>query len=191
MIPYSSTQKEGAPVANLTSKSAYHGLLPITSGTVTLSEIDHAAITWIAPAKGKTAAVSKALTKQTGAAFPEPGRIEGPLVWFGQGQALILGASIKPIAGAALSDQTSAWASCAIEGADTRAVLERLVPIDLRDTAFAVGHAARTLLGHMNCVLMRTGEDRYEVMVFRSMAATAAHELERSMRMVAARASMA
>lgn len=177
-------------MANLTSESAYQGLLPISAGTVTVSEINHAAITWIAPAKGKTAAVSKALTKQTSAASPEPGRISGPMVWTGPGQAMILGATIKPIAGAAMSDQTSAWACCAVEGADARAVLTRLVPIDLRDTSFAIGHAARTLLGHMNCVLMRTGEDRYEVMIFRSMAATAAHELERSMRMVAARSTL-
>lgn len=174
-------------MANLSSKTAYDGLLPISAGSVTLSEVDHAAITWIAPMKGKAAAVSKALAKQLGAPLPEPNRISGPMVWTGRDQAMILGAAIKPLKGAALSDQTSAWASCALEGADAAEVLARLVPIDLRGDAFAVGHTARTQLGHMNCILMRASKDRYEVMVFRSMAATAAHEVERAMRMVAAR----
>lgn len=177
-------------MANLTFKTAFDGLLPITIGTVTLSEVTPDTVTWIAPAKGKAAAVSKALEKQIGAAFPEPNRVTGTdmrAVWTGPGQAMILGAVLKPITGAAMSDQTSAWACCAVDGPDAAAVLSRLVPIDLRADKFAVGHAARTLLGHMNCVLMRTGPDRYEVMVFRSMAATATHELECAMRMVAAR----
>lgn len=176
-------------MANLTAKTPYDGLLPITKGTLTLEEVTHEAITWIAPAKGKAAAVSKALAKQIDAPFPAPGRIEGPAVWTGPGQAMVLGKPLKPMSGAALSDQSSAWACCALDGPDARDVLARLVPIDLRVEAFKVGHAARTLLGHMNCVLMRTGPDRYEVMVFRSMAASAAHELELAMAMVAARAT--
>ncbi|MBL4629521.1 MAG: sarcosine oxidase subunit gamma, partial [Roseicyclus sp.] len=109
------------------------------------------------------------------------------VVWTGPEQAMVLGTALKPISGAALSDQTSAWACCALSGGDAAAVLGRLVPIDLREDVFAVGHGARTLLGHMNCVLLRTGPQRYEIMVFRSMAATATHELGRAMGMVAAR----
>ncbi len=180
-------------MANLTAKTAFNGLLPITSGSVTLSETTYQAITWVAPHKGKTGAVSKALTKQIGAAFPEPNRITGTdthAVWSGPGQAMVLGPDLKPLTGAAMSDQTGAWASCAIEGADAAAVLARLVPIDLRDDALKVGHCARTLLGHMNCVLMRVDAHHYEVMVFRSMAATAAHEFERAMGMMDARAQL-
>lgn len=178
-------------MANLTQKTAFDGLLPITSGTVTLSEITHDAITWIAPGKGKLAAVSKALEKQTGAPFPDPGQISGPAVWTGPAQAMILGVPLKPIKDAALSDQTSGWAACALEGPHARDVLARLTPLDLRAGAFATGHAARTLLGHMNCVLMHTAKDRFEIMVFRSMAATATHELTRAMDMVAARQALA
>lgn len=175
-------------MASLTAKTAFEGLLPITHGTTTLTEITHTSITWIAPAKGTSAAVSDALAKQTGAPFPDPGHISGPAVWTGPGQAMVLGTPLKPIPNAALSDQTGAWACCSLEGDAARDVLARLVPIDLRDDTFAQGRAARTLLGHMNCVLMRTGATRFEVMVFRSMAASAAHEMERAMAMVAARA---
>jgi heterotetrameric sarcosine oxidase gamma subunit len=177
-------------VANLIAKSAFDGLLPLTIGDLALVETTFEAITWIAPLKGKATAVSKALTKQVGAAFPEPGQVTGTTtraVWSGPGQAMILGAAVKPIKGAALSAQSGAWASCSLSGADAAEVLARLVPIDLRDTGLAVGHCARTLLGHMNCILIRSGTDQYEVMVFRSMAATATHELDGAMRAVAAR----
>lgn len=175
-------------MGNLTAKTPFDGLLPITKGSTTLSEVTHGAITWLSPAKGRAAAVSKALTKQIGAPFPDPGRIEGPSVWSGPGQALVLGPSLKPIKGAALSDQTSAWACCTLEGPGARDVLARLVPIDLRPDVFGEGRAARTLLGHMNCVLLHRGKDHYDIMVFRSMATTAAHEIADAMDRVAARA---
>lgn len=174
-------------MASLTAKTAYDGLLPIGIGAVTVTEINHDAITWIAPAKGKQAATSKALEKQVNAPFPAPGKTAGCIVWTGLGQAMVLGPALKPIKGAAFSDQTSAWACCALEGADARAILARLVPIDLRPEIFAVGDTARTLLGHMNCILIRRAADRFEVMVFRSMAQSAAHEVARAMRMLAAR----
>jgi sarcosine oxidase gamma subunit len=37
---------------------------------------------------------------------------------------------------------------------------------------------------------MRVGDDAYVVLVFRSMAASAAHDLDRAMRMVAARGAL-
>ncbi len=51
---------------------------------------------------------------------------------------------------------------------------------------FEVGHTARTLLQHMACSLTRVAENRFEIMVFRSMAKTAVHEIETAMRTVAA-----
>ncbi|MEX3014300.1 sarcosine oxidase subunit gamma [Gymnodinialimonas hymeniacidonis] len=177
-------------MANLTAKTPFDGLLPIEAGDVHLTEITHDGITWIAPNKGQMAKLSRALDKQMGADFPSPNTHAKGLVWFGPDQALALGKPLKPVAGAAMVDQSSAWACCALEGADAALVLARLVPIDLRDSAFGVGSAARTLLGHMNCVLMRTGAERYEVMVFRSMAASLVHEVERAMKMVAARAEL-
>ncbi len=175
-------------MANLTAKTAFDGTLPIEIGAVSLTEMTHDSITWIAPHKGQMAKVSRALDKQVGADFPSPNTHQNGVVWFGPEQALVLSKGLKRIAGAAVVDQSSAWAVCALQGAGAADVLARLVPIDLRDSTFAVGAAARTLLGHMNCVLMRTGLERYEVMAFRSMAATCAHEIESAMTMVAARA---
>jgi sarcosine oxidase subunit gamma len=59
--------------------------------------------------------------------------------------------------------------------------------VDVRRAQFPPGHAARTMLHHMTCTLMRTGDDAFEIMVFRSMAATAVHDLGTAMRSVAAR----
>ncbi len=180
-------------MASLIAKPAFDGLLPIRSGGLCLSETTYDAITWIAPFRGKADAVAKALTKQIGAGLPEPNRVTGTdtrAVWTGPAQALVLGAPLKPLKGAAMSDQSGAWASCALSGPHAAEVLARLLPIDLRADAFQVGHCARTLLGHMTCVVMRVEVLRYEVMVFRSMATTAAHEIGRAMQMVAAREAL-
>lgn len=178
-------------MAELTSITPCAGILPLTIGSVTLTEEAPEAITSIAPLKGQTDAVSAMLKDTVGAAFPAPNKATGKAgaraVWSGQGQALVLGPSPDPITGAAMTDQSDAWAVMTLEGAAAREVLARLVPLDLRPDAFKTGHAARTLLGHMMAVLFRTGADRYTVMVFRSMAATAVHDFKTAMEAVAAR----
>ena len=174
---------------SLIAKSACEGLLPLSYGSATLTEAFSEAITSVMPLKGQDKAVSAALKDAVGAELPGPGRTTGNagarVVWSGTGQAMVLGPRVT-IAGAAVTDQSDGWACMALEGEDARAVLARLVPLDLRVGVFKSGHAARTLLGHMSCVLMRTGKDRYGLMVFRSMAKTAVHELEIAMKSVAA-----
>jgi sarcosine oxidase subunit gamma len=92
--------------------------------------------------------------------------------------------------GAALTDQTDGWSALAVSGAAAVDVLARLVPVDLRLAACPVGSALRSGLNHMNAVILRTGDHAFDVMVFRSMARTAWHELETTMSMVAARLAM-
>lgn len=177
-------------MARLVATSPAAGLLPVTAGAVTLSEEVPEAITSVAPYRGKAKAVSEALKADFGAGFPAPNRTTGRsgarIVWNGPGQAMALGPRVSP-EDAAVTDQSDAWACLVLEGTHAAAVLARLVPVDLREAAFKRGHAARTLLGHMTCTLMRTGALRYEILVFRSMAATAVHELAVAMRSVAAR----
>lgn len=178
-------------MVELIAKSPCEGLLPKEIGSVTLSEDVFDAITSVAPFRGQAKAVSDALKSQIGAALPGANRTTGKAqsraVWSGRGQALILGPALKPIKGAAMTDQTDAWACVTVEGTDARAVLARLVPIDLRDASFKRGHAARTQVMHMNIVLMRTGAERFGIMAFRSMAGTLVHDLETAMEAVAAR----
>lgn len=178
-------------MAELIAKSPFGALLPITIGSVSVEEMPFDAVTSVAPLKGREKMVSDALKSQVGAAFPAPnrstGRANARVVWSGKGQALVLGKILAPIADAAMTDQSDAWACAVLEGLDARDVLARLVPIDLRPDQFKIGHAARTQLGHMMCVIMRTGQNRYGVMVFRSMAVTLVHELQTAMEGVAAR----
>lgn len=179
-----------ADMLKLEAVSACAGLLPIKIGNVMATEIVFDAITSVSPFDGQDAAVSEALKAQIGAPLPEIGRTtraaDQRIVWAGRGQFFVLGAVVETLAGAAMTDQTDAWACAALEGVRARDVLARLVPIDLRDSAFPEGAVARTLLGHMSAVLMRTGPERYEVMVFRSMARTLAHDLKEAMETVAA-----
>ncbi|MBF9034031.1 sarcosine oxidase subunit gamma [Rhodobacterales bacterium HKCCE2091] len=154
------------------------------------------AITSVAPYPGQEAAVSAALKDRIGAPFPAPGRsttgADGSLAaWSGLDQCFVFGPALDAIDGAAVTDQSDAWAGIEIVGEDAREVLARLSPLDLRPGVFEPGHTARSLIGHMPALIMRTGDAVYLLLVFRSMAATAAHEIETAMKGVAARASLA
>ena len=178
-------------MVDLSAKSACAGLLPKEIGNVTLREDVFEAITSVAPLKGQEAAVSDALKEHMGAAFPKPNRATGKegarVVWAGRGQAFVFGKPVPELAGAALTDQTDAWACVTLAGPDARHVLARLIPIDLGEAQFKRGHAARTLINHMTGLVYRSGADRYGLLVFRSMAGTLVHDLETAMEAVAAR----
>ena len=136
-------------MVDLIAKSPCEGLLPVSFGDVTLREETWDAITSVAPLNVQEAAVSDALKAQIGAEFPKANRMTGKAgaraVFSGRGQALVLGPALAPIAGAAMTDQSDAWACVTLDGPSARDVLARLVPIDLREGAFKRGHAARTL----------------------------------------------
>lgn len=172
-------------MAKLIPSLATEGRLPLEIGAVVLEDAQPEAITWLAPFNRKKSAVTRAL-----GGFPGPGEVlevrAGRALSVGPGQALILGAPVI-CDGAAVVDQSDGWTVVALDGADARAVLARLTALDLRDAALPEGGTARTLLGHMTASITRTGAYRYELMVFRSMARTLLHEVERAMRHVAAR----
>jgi heterotetrameric sarcosine oxidase gamma subunit len=179
-------------VPELIAKSALEGRR-LTLGTVTLAEADPGPITSIAVFPGGAKAVAKGL-KTLGLAMPSPNsfseRKGARIVWTGREQAFLIGVAPPLIEGAALTDQTDGWSVLGVSGAGAVDVLARLVPVDLRLAACPVGSALRTGLNHMNAVILRTGDHSFEVMVFRSMARTAWHELETTMSMVSARAAV-
>lgn len=183
-------------MVKLTALSACDGLLPKTFGPITLREITPDRITALLPYRGQTAALSKALQTAHGLGFPEPNRVTSSgdvrCVWAGLDQAFLLGAQAHPSLSrhAALVDQSDSWATVEVHGAGTDQVLARLVPVDLRGSAFPVGHTARSLVGHMSAVITRIGPDALQVMVFRSMAQTLVHELEVAAQQVVARAHL-
>lgn len=170
------------------------GVTGLTHGQTTLGEWPLPRMTSVAPFQGQDGAGAKVL-KSMGLTFPAPNSTstadDVTLIWTGRNQAFLLNADPAPLAGScALTDQSDGWAALVLSGPGAEAVLARLIPVDLRAEAFPVGHTARSGLNHMSLILWRTGPFAFTVLVFRSMARTAWHEIEDAMRMVAARAAV-
>ncbi|MGO4907655.1 sarcosine oxidase subunit gamma [Pseudorhodobacter sp. W20_MBD10_FR17] len=163
-------------MVNLIAKTPLWGHTPIALAGVTLAELDLGQVTSVAP----FGAVQ---------GFPAPNCVlacgDARLVWAGRGQAFLIGGSPAAWADkAALTDQGDAWACLSVTGAGAVDVLARLVPIDLR--TMGSGGCARSCLGHMAAIFIAVSGG-FEVMVPRSMAKTAWHEVEAAMRMRSAR----
>jgi len=177
-------------VPELIAKTALDGRA-VTHGALRLAEVDAGPITSIALFPGQQDAATLALAAM-GLGFPAPNSVVAGangarLVWTGRDQAFLIGASVPDISGAAVTDQSGGWTCLSLTGPKVADVLMRLVPLDLRVPAFPVGRAVRAGLNHMNMVLIRSAEDSFEIMVFRSMARTAWHEIEAAMSAVLAR----
>lgn len=175
----------------LIAKSPLSGVWPVAHGGLRLSEHLLGQVTSIAPLPGQEKAVAKAL-KPLGLTFPAPSTFvsagDGSLVWTARNQAFLIGIAPPDVAGAALTDQSGGWAALRLEGVAASDALMRLYPLDLRLQSFGVGHAARAPLNHMQSILMRTAPYAFDILVFRSMARTAWHEVEAAMKTLAARA---
>lgn len=180
-------------MAELIAISPAQSLTPVTIGNVTLTEAPQAPIWAILPLRDGTDALGAAVQAAHDLPFPAPGMFHDAgaarIAWSGLDQAFLIGAEPAPAlaAHAALIDQSDAWAHLALDGAESRDVLARLVPIDLSPAACPKGSARRTLLGHMSCLILHPGGQAFEILVFRSMARSAVHELTRAMTAVAAR----
>ena len=176
-------------VRNLIAKTALQGKFT-TYGSTVLSEVDPGPITSLAPYPGKKTALSKLLPMT----FPAPNRFAtkdgATLVWTGPDQAFLIGMAAPETPMAAQTDQSGGWTALRLSGPLAEPSLCRLVPLDLRAAVFAPGHAARAPLGHMNMILLRTAPDGFLILIFRSMARTAWHEVETALKSLTARASL-
>ena len=183
-------------MTKLIAKTAGQDVFPIAVGDLRAHEVDPGVITSISPYKGRDAALSDALKAAHGMAFPAPNRATGKAkaraVWCGQRQALLMGP--EPDAAlaefAALTDQSDAWTVVRLDGPGAQDALARLMPLDLRDAHFKNGHTARSDLMHMSASLTRISTQGWQIMVFRSLAQTLAHDLKVAMQGVAARAGV-
>ncbi|MGB0967737.1 MAG: sarcosine oxidase subunit gamma [Halocynthiibacter sp.] len=180
-------------MAELIAKTPCDGLLPITLGTVSLTELTPSAITSFMPYKGCEKTASAALKKACGMPLPGPNEAtatEGSrAIWSGRGQCFILDTDVPDSLATegAITDQTDAWAVMRLSGAGAEDVLARLVPVDLRANVFKLGQAIRTELQHMMASVTRSGPDSFDIMIMRSFAKTAVHDLSEAMKSVAAR----
>ena len=177
----------------LIAKTALEGRKPLVIAGTTLSQVDPGAVTSIAPFPGQDKAVAKAL-KPLGISFPDVNRFtekgDARIVWTGRDQAFLIGAPCPDMgAAAAVTDQSGGWVTLSLAGPEAEVALMRYVPMDLRLAAFPVGTAVRTPFYHMAMVLMRVSDQGFQMMLFRSMARTAWHEIEVALRTLAARAA--
>ncbi|MFN3642720.1 MAG: sarcosine oxidase subunit gamma [Gemmobacter sp.] len=178
-------------MADLLATEACAGLgLRVARGGTTLAAWDPGPIAAIAPYAAGTAATAAALAP-FGLAWPDPGRMTtngaARLAFAGRGTCFLIGVAPPSLgAAAAVTDQSDGWAGLCLTGAAAPDVLARLVAIDLRPAALPPGSAVRAMLNHMPLCLMRT-EGAFELLVFRSMARTAVHDLTEAMIRVAAR----
>ena len=169
---------------DLLAKSALGGRT-ITRAATTLSEAAIGPLTSIAPFPDQLEATGAAI----GHAFPKPNTTSGPLIWTGRDQAFLMGTPPDLTGLAATTDQTGGWTALRLTGAHAEAALARLVPLDLRAAKFPPGSSTRTALNHMAAILTRDDEG-FLILIFRSMAETAWHELETALHALAARAAL-
>ena len=177
----------------LIAKTALAGKKALVVAGTTLAEVDLGVVSSVAPYPGLVEAVSKAL-EPLGFGFPAVNSFamhgSAMIVWSGREQAFLIGAECPDLNDiAAVTDQSGGWVSLSLQGPFAVAALARYVPMDLRLSAFPVGMAARTPLYHMSMVLVRVAEDGFRLMLFRSMARTAWHEIEVALKTLAARAA--
>lgn len=176
-------------MVELKQTSPCAGLLPISFGSVTVDEVDVGPLTSLS-AIGDA---SGALQDAHGLTWPKPGETtqqgEVRCIWFGLREVLLTGAvpDVRLNEHAAVADQSDAWAVVQLHGAGSVDVLARLVPLDLRDAAFPPGRTARTQVQHMNASVTKMETNRFQIMVFRSMAGTLVHDLAQAMAGVASR----
>ena len=185
-------QKACVHVFKLVEKSPFEGLLPISVGSLTVSEEVCNFITSIAIINGNLNQLSSALKKAHGMALPGANRMTGRqgarCVWVGQ-QYLLLGP--KPDQSlfnlARLTDVSDGYAVARCVGPDIEKVLARLTPIDVSSGVFKRGQTARTLIHHLTGSLSRISDKTFQIIVARSMALTLVHDMERVLQSVVAR----
>lgn len=179
-------------MANLIATAPLGFTKPVTMANTTLAQMDWTPMTSIAPFVGREGDVSAALAK-IGLSFPSPCTMQtkagARIAWTARAQAFLIG-EVCPDLGsaAAVTDQSDAWARLSISGPFAQEALARYVPVDLRLSALPVGASIRSQLYHVPLCLMRLEPDVFEMLVFRSMAQTAWHEMEAALRTLAARA---
>ncbi|OIQ44170.1 MAG: sarcosine oxidase subunit gamma [Roseobacter sp. MedPE-SW] len=181
-------------MAELLIRTACDGLEALNIGGLSLAESAPQSLTTLAPFRGQEAALGKAMTAAHGLTFPPVkgstlGKEGARAIWFGRDMGLLIGPDPDPSLAkhAALTDQSAGWAVIELAGVGTEDVLARLCPVDLRLAQFGIGASLRTELKHMMASIFRLDKDRFQIMVFRSMAKTLHHDIKTAMEARAAR----
>ena len=184
----------------LTAEPVLGGYRHRTADTV-LEEVTGLAIVSIAVPLGGEPALAQAMRAAHGAGVPTPGRTtlsaDGGTRFLGIGPDQLFalfdhaGADAAEVVATALNGsgyitlQSDNWVGLRISGPLTLAALERICPLDLHPSVFAVGSVARTVMEHMGAIILREADDRFLLLSASSSAMSFAHAVETSIRNVA------
>ena len=132
---------------------------------VTLSVRHPAQIAMVIARKGKAKAVADALKNWRGVTIQ----------WAGHEQYFVLDRPFDEVRMkleglASCSDQSHGRVIIRIEGPKVRQVLCKGTPVDLHDSEFEIGKSALTQMAHVGVHLTRTGQDAFELSVFRGFS---------------------
>ena len=177
----------------LYSTPALDGYRAETDGVLG-EELTRLAVVSIATPHGGDKALAEAFQKSFGADVPETGRLtvskDGKIRFLGMapGQVFAVfnhdGPDAEPRLAEQLSDtgyttdQTDVWVALRVAGDHITAVLERICPLDLHESAFPADRCARTVMEHMAAIILRDGEDGFVLLTARSSARSFLHAVE-------------
>ncbi len=183
------------PDLTLTARSPLAGAdaLAETWPGFAISEVTHLALASLATRRGQETELRTRAKARFGLEPPAPGRSAGgdamTFLWTGHEQWFVeapesalggLEALLQEALGdtAAVTEQSDAWASLRLEGPATRAVLEKLCPLDLHPGAFPPGATARTTLEHLSAIVTsRDDRGSFSILTPRSSAGSFLHHL--------------
>jgi sarcosine oxidase subunit gamma len=155
----------------------------LSPATGTVQPVPHRAIVSLSAFKGQGPALSAAL----GVALPTtPRRVthngttylwSGPNAWLAISPSETLFETLSPAAPhAALTEQSDGHFLFRVTGPHARAILAKLVPIDLHESVFPADAVALTLAAHLGVKLWRE-DDSFLLACFRSFAGALHHAL--------------
>jgi len=180
---------------DLTARPALGGIR-LAYGRLTIAEVTDLAIVSVATPNGGAAALAAAVEAAYATALPAVGRStrsnvdDVRILGLAPDQCFLIFRLAEPFAvgqvrdrlgeAAYLTDQSDSWAALQVSGSDSRAVLERICPVDLHPAAFAEGHVTRTVMEHLGVIILCQGEDDYLLLSARSSAASFLHAVQTS-----------
>jgi sarcosine oxidase subunit gamma len=138
---------------------------------VTLSVRHPLAIVTVIARAGQAAALSDILAKLKGVAVQWAGADQYYVLADGRGEGALYAELKTKLAGlASVSDQSHGRVVIRVEGSKARAVLAKGTPVDLHPAEFPMGKSAVTQMAHVGVHLTRTGQDAFELSVFRGFS---------------------
>ena len=186
------------PEFNLYPRTPFGGSESITEdwSGFTIREVPEHSLASVAARHGQEEALRAAVKTAFGVDLPSPGRSArgGAVVfeWMGQGQwfaeakgkgDVAFARELSETLGetASITNQSDSWVQLQLSGANTRAVLEKLCPLDLHGSVFTPGAVARTVMEHLGAIIALLDDSpSFKLLTARSSSRSFLHALRQA-----------